>query len=59
MGWNIEVREKVYQCLANEIFFRILHLIYVESDSCFSVFLIGDDFRRCPDVHYAGGKTGR
>lgn len=25
MGWNIEVREKVYQCLANEIFFRILH----------------------------------
>ena len=25
MGWDIEVREKVYQCLANEIFFRILH----------------------------------
>ena len=25
MGWNIEVREKVYQCLTNEIFFRILH----------------------------------
>lgn len=29
MGWNIEVREKVYQCLANEIFFRILHGKYV------------------------------
>lgn len=25
MGWNIDVREKVYQRLANEIFFRILH----------------------------------
>ena len=25
MSWDIEVREKVYQCLANEIFFRILH----------------------------------
>ena len=25
MGWDIEVREKVYQRLANEIFFRILH----------------------------------
>ena len=24
MGWDIEVREKVYQRLANEIFFRIL-----------------------------------
>ena len=24
MGWNIDVREKVYQRLANEIFFRIL-----------------------------------
>ena len=25
MSWDIEVREKVYQRLANEIFFRILH----------------------------------
>ena len=25
MGWDIDVREKVYQRLANEIFFRILH----------------------------------
>lgn len=25
MGWDINVREKVYQRLANEIFFRILH----------------------------------
>ncbi len=25
MGWNIDVREKMYQRLANEIFFRILH----------------------------------
>lgn len=25
MRWDIEVREKVYQRLANEIFFRILH----------------------------------
>ena len=25
MGWDIEVREKMYQRLANEIFFRILH----------------------------------
>lgn len=25
MNWDIEVREKVYQRLANEIFFRILH----------------------------------
>ena len=24
MGWDIDVREKVYQRLANEIFFRIL-----------------------------------
>ena len=24
MSWEIEVREKVYQRLANEIFFRIL-----------------------------------
>lgn len=25
MGWDIDVREKVYQRLANEVFFRILH----------------------------------
>ena len=25
MGWDIDVREKLYQRLANEIFFRILH----------------------------------
>ena len=25
MSWDIEVREKVYQRLANEIFFRIFH----------------------------------
>lgn len=25
MGWDIDMREKVYQRLANEIFFRILH----------------------------------
>ena len=25
MGWDIDVREKVYQHLANEIFFHILH----------------------------------
>ena len=25
MGWDIDVREKVYQRLANEIFFHILH----------------------------------
>ena len=25
MGWDTDVREKVYQRLANEIFFRILH----------------------------------
>lgn len=25
MGWDINVREKMYQRLANEIFFRILH----------------------------------
>lgn len=25
MGWDIDVEEKVYQRLANEIFFRILH----------------------------------
>ena len=25
MGWDIDVQEKVYQRLANEIFFRILH----------------------------------
>ena len=25
MSWDIEVHEKVYQRLANEIFFRILH----------------------------------
>ena len=25
MSWDIEVREKVYQRLANEVFFRILH----------------------------------
>ncbi|WP_165392586.1 hypothetical protein [Blautia producta] len=25
MGWDIGVKEKVYQRLANEIFFRILH----------------------------------
>ena len=25
MGWDIDIREKVYHRLANEIFFRILH----------------------------------
>ena len=25
MGWDIDVRKKVYQRLANEVFFRILH----------------------------------
>ena len=25
MGWDIDVREKIYLRLANEIFFRILH----------------------------------
>ena len=25
MSWDIDVREKVYQRLANEVFFRILH----------------------------------
>jgi len=29
MGWDIDVRETVYQRLANEIFFRILHGEYV------------------------------
>ena len=29
MSWDIDVREKVYQRLANEIFFRILHGEYV------------------------------
>ena len=29
MSWDIEVREKVYQRLANEIFIRILHGEYV------------------------------
>lgn len=28
MGWDIDVKEKVYQRLANEIFFRIYHGIY-------------------------------
>ena len=32
MGWDIEVREKVYQRLANEIFFRILHGKYRTGD---------------------------
>ena len=25
MGWDIDIREKVYHRLANEVFFRILH----------------------------------
>lgn len=28
MGWDIDVKEKVYKRLANEIFFRIYHGIY-------------------------------
>jgi DNA-binding GntR family transcriptional regulator len=28
MGWDIDVKERVYQRLANEIFFRIYHGIY-------------------------------
>ena len=28
MGWDIDVKEKVYERLANEIFFRIYHGIY-------------------------------
>ena len=36
MRWAIEVREKVYQRLANEVFFRILHGKYAlgESPQC-------------------------
>lgn len=30
MSWDIEVHEKVYQRLANEIFFRILHGEYAQ-----------------------------
>ena len=31
MGWDIDVREKVYQRLANEIFFRIFAGIHAFS----------------------------
>lgn len=34
MGWDIDVREKVYQRLANEIFFRILHGEYALGPNC-------------------------
>ena len=34
MGWDIDVREKVYQRLANEVFFRILHGKYALEQNC-------------------------
>lgn len=30
MGWDIDIREKIYLRLANEIFFRILHGEYAQ-----------------------------
>ena len=32
MGWDIDVREKIYLRLANEIFFRILHGEYAQGE---------------------------
>ena len=32
MGWDIDVREKIYLRLANEIFFRILHGKYAQGE---------------------------
>ena len=34
MGWDIDVREKIYLRLANEIFFRILHGEYAQGENC-------------------------
>lgn len=32
MGWDIDVREKIYLRLTNEIFFRILHGKYAQGE---------------------------
>lgn len=47
MSWDIDVREKVYQRLANEVFFRILHGKYDPISCIIPHFLRKNNSPRC------------
>lgn len=50
MSWDIDVREKVYQRLANEIFFRILHGEYVKGAKLPSYIKIAKEAGSSPET---------
>lgn len=50
MGWDIDVREKVYQRLANEIFFRILRGQYALGAKLPSYIEIAKEARSSPET---------
>lgn len=50
MGWDIDVREKVYQRLANEIFFRILRGEYALGAKLPSYIEISKDAGSSPET---------
>ena len=50
MSRDIDVREKVYQCLANEIFFRILHGEYVKGAKLPSYIKIAKEAGSSPET---------
>lgn len=50
MGWDIDVREKVYQRLANEIFFRILRGEYALGAKLPSYIEIAKEARSSPET---------
>lgn len=50
MSWDIDVSEKLYQRLANEIFFRILHGGYRIGDKMHSYTELAKEARSSPET---------
>ncbi len=50
MGWDIDIKEKVYQRLANEIFFRIYNGIYQLGTKLPSYFNIAKEAGSSPET---------
>lgn len=50
MGWDIDVREKMYQRRANEIFFRILHGEYALGAKLLSYIVIAKEAGSSPET---------
>lgn len=51
MGWDIDVREKVYQRLANEIFFRILQGEYALGAKLPSYIDLAKEAGNCQEIN--------